>query len=88
MAVHILVSAGRLSRETGDRVLLTLENVEELTQLRKLMPICRYCGTTRNDPDYRSDVAAYCEAHPVRDFPQGLCPECAGKFRSGAGSSL
>jgi len=85
LPVHILVSAGLLSREKGDRVLLTLENVEELTRLRNLMPICRYCGATRNDPDYRSEVAAYCEAHQGLDFPQGLCPECAGKLRPGQG---
>jgi hypothetical protein len=78
-----MVSAGLLSREEGDRVLLTIENVEELTQLRKLVPICRFCGTVREDPGYRREVSAYYEKYPGMDFPQGLCPECAGKFGPG-----
>lgn len=82
-ALPILVSAGLLSREPRDRVLLTIENVEELTRLRRLLPLCSFCGTTRDDPGYRSEVAAYRENHPGTDILQALCPECAGKIRPG-----
>jgi PAS domain-containing protein len=80
VALQILVSAGPLPGGKSDGVLLTLENVEELSQLRKLLPICRFCGAVRDDPDYWSEVAAYHERHPGMEFPQGLCPECAGRF--------
>jgi PAS domain-containing protein len=82
MALHILVSAGLVPRENSDAVLLTIENVEELTQLRRLLPICNVCGTPRDDTGYRSEVAAYVEKHPGMDVRQGLCPECAEKYRS------
>jgi PAS domain-containing protein len=82
-ALPILVSAGLVPLGHRDHVLLTLENVQELSQLRRLLPICSFCGTTRDDPDYRSDVAAYRENHPDLDTLQALCPECAGKIRPG-----
>ena len=80
-ALAILVSAGILPLEDRQRVLLTIENVEELTQLRRLLPLCSLCGTTRDDPGYLSEVAAYRENHPSADILQALCPECAGKIR-------
>jgi PAS domain-containing protein len=82
-ALPILVSAGILPLENRDYVLLTIENVEELTQLRRLLPLCSFCGTTRDDPGYRSEVAAFRENHPDTDILQALCPECAGKIRPG-----
>ena len=81
IALHVLVSAGFFPRENRDAVLLTIENVEELTQLRRLLPTCSVCGTTRDDPGYHSEVAAYVEKHPGMDVRQGFCLECAEKYR-------
>jgi PAS domain-containing protein len=78
MTLNLQVSAGLFPQEERDWVLLSLENVEELTHLRKIFPICRNCGNTRDDVAYHREVTAYLGRYPDSDFSQGLCPECAG----------
>lgn len=80
MVLHVQVSAGLLPMEGRDLVLLTLENVEELTHLRGIVPLCRNCGATRDDAHYQREVAAYLGKYSGSDLSQGLCSECAEKF--------
>ena len=77
--LHLLVSASPFLHEKKPYVLLTIENVSELIQLKSLLPICMHCKKIRNDEGYWKDIAEYFNAHLDVDFSHGLCHECRVK---------
>lgn len=81
--MHLLVTAAPFRHEDKSYVLLTLENVSELIQLRSLLPICMHCKRIRNDEGYWSDMAVYFSERLDVDFSHGLCNECLEKLYPG-----
>jgi len=77
--LHLLVSAAPFLHEEKRYVLLTIENVSELIQLKSLLPICMHCKKIRNDEGYWKDVAEYFKVRLDVDFTHGLCNECFEK---------
>jgi PAS domain-containing protein len=77
--LHLLVSAAPFLHEEKRYILLTIENVSELIQLKSLLPICMHCKKIRNDEGYWKDIAEYFKAHLDVDFTHGLCNECLEK---------
>ncbi len=77
--LHLLVSAAPFHHNEKHYVLLTIENVSELIQLKSLLPICMHCKRIRNDEGYWKDVAEYFNARLDVDFTHGLCNECLKK---------
>jgi PAS domain-containing protein len=77
--LHLLVSASPFLHEEKHYVLLTIENVSELIQLKSLLPICMHCKKIRNDEGYWKDIAEYFKDHLDVDFTHGLCTECLEK---------
>ena len=78
----------------GERV-LSLENrclqrieelevaLEEVRQLKRLLPICMYCKKIRDDNDYWQEIEAYIHAQTGTDFSHGVCPNCMEKALQG-----
>jgi len=78
----------------GERV-LSLENrclqrieeleaaLEEVRQLKRLLPICMYCKKVRDDNDYWQEIEAYIHAQTGTDFSHGVCPSCMDKALKG-----
>ncbi|MCX8156889.1 MAG: PAS domain-containing protein [Verrucomicrobiae bacterium] len=64
--------------EYGERrlVLLVLEDISELTELQRIVPICMNCRKVRDDNEYWQQVEAYFSRHWDLRFSHGLCPEC------------
>jgi CheY-like chemotaxis protein len=50
--------------------------VDEVRQLKRLLPICMYCKKVRDDGDYWQEIETYIHAQTGTDFSHGICPEC------------
>jgi PAS domain-containing protein len=74
--VDFLVSASPLSHEDETLVLMMLEDVTELTDLRRIIPVCAQCGKMRDDDQYWQGVQEYLTRYTQVRFTHGLCPEC------------
>ena len=68
-----LVELRRLNRELR-------ETLDEVRQLRKMLPICASCKRIRDDDGYWQDVADYLHQHAALDFTHGLCPDCLARL--------
>ncbi len=52
------------------------ESLENVRQLRSLLPICSHCKNIRNDDGYWKEVTAYIRTHTGVEFSHGICPNC------------
>jgi hypothetical protein len=71
-----LVTASPFSVDGERRVLLVMEDVTEIHDLRRIMPICARCHKVRDSADYWHDVEEYLERHAGVEFTHGLCNAC------------
>lgn len=67
--------------EYGQRrlVLLVLEDISDLTELQRIVPICMNCRKVRDDDEYWRNIESYFSRHWDLRFSHGLCPECTRK---------
>lgn len=84
----------RARLKVGQRV-VTLERtlarqVNELQQaladvknLKRLLPICMYCKSIRDDKDYWHQLESYIHTETGTDFSHSICPGCMAKLQSG-----
>ncbi|MEN8189577.1 MAG: sensor with HAMP domain protein, partial [Thermodesulfobacteriota bacterium] len=54
--------------------------LEQVKQLRGLLPICASCKNIRDDNGYWSQIEGYIEKHSDVTFTHGLCPDCGKKL--------
>ena len=50
--------------------------MDEIKQLKGIIPICSKCKKVRNDQGYWQQVEQYVSAHSEAMFSHGLCPQC------------
>jgi len=74
-----LITAVALDYGVQKLALLILEDITELTLLRRMLPICAGCKQIRDDKNYWHAVEQYLESHCDLTFSHSLCPECAAK---------
>jgi len=77
---YLLVTASPFEVDGTPLVLLSLEDISELTMLRKIIPICSVCKKVRDDENYWLNVETYFKNQLKVDFSHGLCQECAEKY--------
>jgi CheY-like chemotaxis protein len=53
--------------------------IAEVKQLNRLLPICSFCKSIRDDKDYWESVEGYIMHHTDSKFSHGVCPECYEK---------
>lgn len=75
--VHLLISTAPFDYKGERLILATLEDVTDLEELRRLVPICANCKKVRTDTEYWEDVEAYVSRHSNLEFTHGICPDCA-----------
>jgi sigma-B regulation protein RsbU (phosphoserine phosphatase) len=51
----------------------------EVKELQKILPICMYCKSIRDDQNYWQTVEAYISDHTHTRFTHGICPICYDK---------
>ena len=66
----------QLRSKLEDRVRELQAALEDVRQLRGLLPICSYCKRVRNDDNYWTQVEAYLSERLDVRFSHGICPSC------------
>ncbi len=51
--------------------------LEQVKQLKGLLPICASCKKIRDDKGYWNQIESYIEQHSEALFSHGICPVCA-----------
>jgi hypothetical protein len=74
--LELLISASPLPEAGKNAVLLVMENITEISNLKAIIPICGKCKKIRNEAEYWEQVDKYFHDHIGVDFSHGLCPEC------------
>lgn len=78
--LHLLVTASPFEFQQERYVLLILDDISELIQLRSILPICCNCKKIRNDKEYWETIETYLSTHIDIKFSHGICPDCVKKL--------
>jgi PAS domain-containing protein len=76
---HYLITTSPFYYNEEEYVLLIMEDISELIQLRGIIPICAWCKKIRNDDNFWESVEVYFSSHVDVDFSHGMCEECYKK---------
>ncbi len=74
--VHMAIIASPFNHGGRRYVILQLEDISELVQLRQIVPICSVCKKVRNDAEYWEQLESYFRDSLDIDFSHGICPDC------------
>jgi PAS domain-containing protein len=77
---HLLVTASPFDFEGEPLVLLILEDMTELMELRNLLPICANCKKIRGVDEYWEQLESYLSKHTDLDFTHSICPDCVAEL--------
>jgi len=50
--------------------------MNQVRELKRLLPICSYCKKIRDDKDYWHQIETYIHDHTGSDFSHSICPKC------------
>lgn len=75
--IYLLVTTAPLTYKDQALVILILEDISELMELKRILPICAHCKSIRNDKEYWQGVESYFKHHLDLDFSHSICPKCA-----------
>ena len=74
--VHLLITASPLDLSFQRAYLVMLEDIAQLLEVGRLVPICAHCKKVRERQQWKS-VERYFSDRLDVDFSHGLCPDCA-----------
>ncbi len=74
--IYALITAAPFCYRDKSLVLLVIEDISEIAELQRLIPICSICKKVRDDKESWSRLEAYFKENWDVDFTHGLCPEC------------
>lgn len=74
--VFFLVTAVPFENEGCALSLVVLEDISELMELRRIVPICSHCKSVRTDAEIWQSVESYMNKYLEIDFSHGICPDC------------
>ena len=75
--IHLIVTTAPLKYNNTMFVLVTLEDITELIELRGLLPICAKCKKIRDDEGYWVKIEKYIHDRTDARFTHSICPECS-----------
>jgi DNA-binding response OmpR family regulator len=77
-----------LERQLAKRVNELETALSDVSKLKRLLPICMYCKSVRDDKDYWHEIEEYIHTETGADFSHGICPACMEKLhKTGAKGS-
>jgi hypothetical protein len=79
------VNASPFALEGRKLVLVVLEDVTQLVELRALLPFCPGCGATREAADPLGQARVFLRKHPDFLLADELCTECRQRPPEGVG---
>lgn len=74
--IFALISASPFRYQETPLVLLVVEDISEIAELQRMIPICCVCKKVRDDKESWLRVEAYFNNLWNVDFSHGFCPEC------------
>jgi hypothetical protein len=74
--LYVLVTASPFEYQGRSLVLLAIEDISELADLYRMIPICSICGKVRDDQESWMRIEAYFKDRWDVDFSHSLCPDC------------
>jgi PAS domain-containing protein len=80
-----LVGASLLPLDGRELVLLALEDITQLVELRELLPLCPGCGGKRDLADPVAQAQVFLRKHPDFLLAHELCVDCQQKAPAGPG---
>jgi PAS domain S-box-containing protein len=78
--IELLITASPMPSGEGGQVLLILEDINEISTLRNIIPICAHCKKIRDDQQYWHSVENYFNDFIGVGFSHGICPNCMEEF--------
>jgi hypothetical protein len=76
LEIYALITAAPFLYEERWLVLLVIEDISEIAELQRMIPICCICKKVRDDKESWSRVEAYFKENWDVDFSHSICPEC------------
>jgi transcriptional regulator with PAS, ATPase and Fis domain len=76
LEIYALITASPFLFKNRPLVLLVIEDISEIAELQRMIPICSICKKIRDEKETWSRVEAYFKEHWDVDFSHGLCPKC------------
>jgi phosphoserine phosphatase RsbU/P len=70
-----------LERQLARRVGELETALHEVKQLKRLLPICMYCKSIRDDKSYWHQIEEYIHSETGADFSHSICPQCMEKIQ-------
>ncbi len=85
LVVAYVVHRLRANLERASTLNAMLEtSLDQVSQLKGLLPICAWCHDVRNDEGYWQSVDSFLQSHSHLEFSHGICPKCTAKYFPGA----
>ena len=75
LEIYALISASLFRFNGGPFVLLVIEDINEIADIRRMISICSVCKEIRDEETW-SRVEVYFKEKWDVDFSHGLCPKC------------
>jgi len=80
--IYALISASRFDYRGESLALLVIDDLSEIAELYRMIPICSVCKRVRDETESWSRIEAYFRDHWALDFTHSLCPECYEKEKA------
>lgn len=77
--LYALINASPFYFDEKQLVLLIIEDISEIAELNRMIPICSVCKKVRNDENTWHLIESYFKDHWDLEFSHGFCPECYEK---------
>jgi PAS domain-containing protein len=74
--IYALITVSPFVLEEKLLSLLVVEDISEIAELYRMIPICSICGKVRDDKASWMRVESYFKDNWDLDFSHGLCPDC------------
>ncbi|MBT0654318.1 PAS domain-containing protein [Geomobilimonas luticola] len=76
VVLYALITASPFSFRERPHALLVIEDISEIAELHRLIPICSVCRKVRDDKESWMQVESYFKNSWDVDFTHGFCPDC------------
>ena len=74
--MYALITASPFLFQGALNALLVIEDINEIAELHRMIPICSICGKLRDDTESWNRVETYFKANWDVSFSHGFCPDC------------
>ena len=76
LEIYTLITASPFRFKETPLVLLVIEDISEIAELQRMIPICSICKEIRDEKEAWSRFEVYFKEHWDVDFSHSLCPKC------------